>query len=301
MIGLAAERARKNRPKDLYLAQFKPLLDTQVLRTKIAHTSLYDTGEYDFVNQGQLVQQRTKLVDFGGEFSREEVVAAAARVLEHLLNSAFEAGADRESSLWLGTPVRFGSSARKRLICALAEARDSDGRLLFDCYRTLLERVHFVLEPVAVAAAADELEIDDTETVLVFDHGGGTLDLSLIEFEQRSDLRFPTAVRELAAGGSTAVAGRSMDEAFTGALRSDVAAKAELDAINDDVLRRQVVERCKIELSTSHVARRSRETSRSVARRSSAQSTRCSRKPSPRSERLLGAPGWPRRTSTGSI
>src|SRR5436190_24275365 len=55
LIGLEAERARQKRVEDLYLAHFKPLLDEQALRTKVLRTSTYDTGEYDFVNQGNLI------------------------------------------------------------------------------------------------------------------------------------------------------------------------------------------------------------------------------------------------------
>lgn len=56
----------------------------------------------------------------------------------------------------------------------------------------MIRRTKFVLEPLIAVAAApgDDLDIDGVENVLIFDHGGGTLDLSLIRYERRPGFLF---------------------------------------------------------------------------------------------------------------
>ena len=78
-------------------------------------------------------------------------------------------------------------------------------------YHDLLRRVRFVREPVAAAAAAayEGYDFADREVVLVFDHGGGTLDLCLVEFQRIAGFDAPMPVRELAVGGDADVAGRA--------------------------------------------------------------------------------------------
>ena len=104
------------------------------------------------------------------------------------------------------------------MICALHRTG------LFPSYQDLLRRVRFMLEPLAAATAGmrEVFDADDHERVLVFDHGGGTLDLSLIEFfERRSGFDYPVPVRELAGGGARGVAGEAFDQAFRSELAED--------------------------------------------------------------------------------
>jgi hypothetical protein len=151
-----------------------------------------------------------------GSYTRDELVGAVTALVGQILRNANEQGAD-PARLFVGIPVAFSSRARKRLICALYRTG------LFATYRDLLQRVRFVLEPLAAAAAGmrEAFDADDRERVLIFDHGGGTLDLSLIEFERRPEFDYPVPVRELAAAGAKDVAGGSIDAAFAAELSED--------------------------------------------------------------------------------
>ena len=211
----AINRARQRlNAGDRYLESFKPYLDEQKLRTwmPVKVTVGY---VYDPLLESELERTATQTLWVGGQYTRDELVRGTAHVFSHLLQQATRAGGELDQ-IWLGMPVNFSSCARKRLICGLAQAWNEEGRAFFEGYRDVLSRVRFVLEPVAVAAGPirDALDVEDRENVLVFDHGGGTLDLSLITFERRPEFEHPVPVRELAALGSAEVAGRAIDLHF---------------------------------------------------------------------------------------
>lgn len=211
----AINRARQRLSKDdRYLESFKPYLDEQKLRTRVP-VQVTVGSVYDPLLQCELEQRATQTLWVGGQYTRHELVRATAHLFSHLLQRAEAVGGELDE-IWLGLPVSFSSCARKRLVSALALAWREHGRPFFEGYRDVLDRVRFVLEPVAVAAGPvrEALDVADRENVLVFDHGGGTLDLSLMTFERRPEFEQPVPVRELAALGSSRVAGRSIDLHF---------------------------------------------------------------------------------------
>lgn len=251
-IGLNAKDQNEIEPGK-YMAYFKPYLDQQRLKGLRREVHLERAG-YSYVEQGQAWVEKVTWVPTKGDHSRSEVVAATAHILGHVLDRAISDGASPDAEIWLGMPVTFSSCARKRMIRALYQAVRGDGSKLFDGYKDILDRVRFALEPVAVAAGARaDMQVEHGETVLIFDHGGGTLDLSLIQFETRAGLVMPVAGRELAAGGSGLVAGRKMDEAFREKLLADSPIKAALDKV-PAYIRDDFIERCKIDLSTKTTA-----------------------------------------------
>jgi hypothetical protein len=241
VVGQRAFEAQLQRPGAPLLASFKPKLDKQRLRQRVVRYEHHATGEYDFVDQG--VRFKTRAVVVPLEYDRhshEEVVAATACVLRRLFMSDREPRdpaiqresqgrgvldrflSDLEASsrsrsrkrgtvspddfVYIGVPVVSGPTARKRLLAALAQTG------LFGAgaqsYARVLERCRFVYEPLALASTLRLL--DPRETVLVFDYGGGTLDLALL------DMSFDEAgqgVRELALGGLPQ-AGDHVDELF---------------------------------------------------------------------------------------
>jgi hypothetical protein len=240
-----------------YLEYFKSELDKQVLGHTKKVVQVVATGEYDYVNQGERTKKITKKVRVGGRFSREELVAGTAAILGHLLSEAFDDGADRDSTLIMGVPVNFSGFARKRLISALTVARDKNDKRIFEGHGDVIRKTRFVLEPVAVAAApGPDLDISGTANVLIYDHGGGTLDLSLVRYEQRDGFARPVPVQELAAGGSKTVAGKHLDDAFLRRLEEnpDYARAFDRPELTDEY-RREVVEHAKIELSTNDSTR----------------------------------------------
>ena len=235
--------------QDRYLVSFKPYLDEQRLRTRVP-VQVHVGWIFDPMLDCMIEKTATQTMWLGGQYTRDEVIGASTHVLSHLLQQAAADGDDLRE-IWLGTPVSFSSCARKRLIAALAGAWDRDGRPIFSGYRDVLARVRFVLEPVAVAAGAlrDALHVADRENVLVFDHGGGTLDLSLIAFERRPEFEHPVPVRELSALGSSKVAGQALDLHFRESLdRLPAFAKATSGLRPHRV--NAFVEQCKQELSS---------------------------------------------------
>jgi molecular chaperone DnaK (HSP70) len=251
-MGLRAQReylalSADQRAAQRYLHAFKPRLDDQRLRER-RYQIVGGRHEHDFVNEGDRFIPDYAWVTVGGEYSRSELVTALGRILDFVLGRAEEAGGERDQ-LVLGTPVSFSSRTRKRMLAALY----ATGR--FASYGDLLRTVRFVHEPIAAAAEAmvDATDFAEQERVLVFDHGGGTLDLSLVEFEMREGFDHPVPVGELAAGGADDVAGRTIDHALIEELRERQDARQALDDAEEwDAA--DAIEGAKIALSTSEEA-----------------------------------------------
>jgi hypothetical protein len=182
------------------MASFKPLLNEERLRQAVLTKEVVvDKRAYSFVEEGPVATTRTVAQVRYGRYSRDDVVEASARVLRQLLEELRrQAGLTDEAlaseAVFIGVPVGYGPTARRRLLDALVRAGlcgDESGV----AYRDALNRVNFVYEPIALIPMAEILE---TETVLVFDYGGGTLDLGVWRAEPiDGDVRF----RQLALGG----------------------------------------------------------------------------------------------------
>lgn len=238
------QRSRADKP---FLNYFKPQLDQQRLKER-RHVVVSTNLIYDGMNQGDRLIANYDWVEVGGEFSRSEIVKGLGVLLDFVLAQARDGGGTDELIL-LGTPVSFSSRARKRMLAALAET----GR--FDDYQDLLRRVRFVHEPVAAASAAmaEAADFDESENVLVFDHGGGTLDLSIVRFERRDGFDYPVPITELGAGGADDVAGRAIDHAFIAELRNDATIEKAFAGRADWEIQ-TFVEGTKIGLSTACTA-----------------------------------------------
>jgi hypothetical protein len=238
---LAFEEAVKRGNAPL-LSSFKFKLDKQRLRRSLEQVEYVPSGDYDPVAQAaRLVPKRTRL-DLYDEHSRDDVVGATSEVLRRLLTSdeisrdaavqsenvprgvlsrlvrsltgagpeqptAAPTSFDPQDDEWLyiGTPVTVGPTARKRMLSALARTG------LFGsapaAYRSVLRRCRFVYEPLAIAST---LSLFEPQTVLIFDYGGGSLDLALLDIQ--FDEAGPAA-RERALGG-VPLAGDKLDELF---------------------------------------------------------------------------------------
>jgi hypothetical protein len=199
------------------------------------------TGEYDPVNQCIKFKNTGRIVPvYYDEYSLDEVSAAAGLIFERLLTSTEidvdpspaapghrsvlsrllgreggkttlidsptgEIDAGQDERLFVGVPVSFGPTARRRLLRSLV-ASGCFGRSP-GAYREVLARCRLVYEPLALVTTMTLLESQD---VLVFDYGGGTLDLALLRVEL--DAR-GMRVRERALGGLP-TAGDRLDELF---------------------------------------------------------------------------------------
>jgi molecular chaperone DnaK len=109
-----------------------------------------------------------------------------------------------------------------------------------------LEVVRIVNEPTAASLAFGLDKQDDEQTILVFDLGGGTLDVTIMEF---GDGVFEVK----STSGDTQLGGTDMDNALIDFIKDDFKNKEGIDLSNDAVAMqrlREAVEKAKIELST---------------------------------------------------
>jgi hypothetical protein len=142
--------------------------------------------------------------------SREELMTVAAAVFRTLFSKTPASVMQQNPQIVIGVPLIFPDYAKKRLldivvrsgVCGSAEP-----------YREALRRVRFLPEPIG-ASLLYALDCKpprgrSTGRVLVFDSGGGTLDLALLEFGMMGDEYRP--VRQLALR-SEVLAGKRFDQ-----------------------------------------------------------------------------------------
>ena len=110
-----------------------------------------------------------------------------------------------------------------------------------------LEVVRIINEPTAAALAYGIDKGDVTQKILVFDLGGGTLDVTIMDF---SDGVFEV----LSTSGDTKLGGSDMDEALTNYIISEFKKETGIDLALDNMAFwrvREACEKAKIELSTT--------------------------------------------------
>ena len=105
---------------------------------------------------------------FGRVYSLEDLVAA---ILQEIRVRVEECLGEPADGWTVGRPVHFADDA--------AADEIAQRRLEEACRRAGLENVRFELEPIA-AGRYYALGVDRAETALVFDFGGGTLDLTVL-------------------------------------------------------------------------------------------------------------------------
>jgi hypothetical protein len=225
-VGQQARTEAANRPEAPLLTSFKRRFNKQRLRQW--RLSLVDvpTNDYDPVQQGIRVSQHIEKKALYDEYSRDEVVSAGGLVFERLLTSTeVDVGApgrptprhpvdlitsafDAKSTehFYVGVPVLFGPTGRRRMLAALVESGCFGPRP--EAYGRVLRRCRLVYEPLALIS---DLALFEPQTVVVFDYGGGTLDIAVLDVEFGVDQT--QIVRELSLGGH-ARAGDALDAAF---------------------------------------------------------------------------------------
>ncbi|BAB59629.1 heat shock protein [DnaK] [Thermoplasma volcanium GSS1] len=103
-------------------------------------------------------------------------------------------------------------------------------------------------EPTAAALAYGVDKSGKSEKILVFDLGGGTLDVTIIEISKRPN------VQVLSTSGDTQLGGTDMDEAIVNYIADDFQKKEGIDLRKDRgayIRLRDAAEKAKIELSTT--------------------------------------------------
>jgi chaperone protein DnaK len=162
------------------------------------------------------------------EFSPEEI---SAQVLRKLINDATNYLGQEVTQAVITVPAYFNDSQRQ----ATMDAGKIAG----------IEVLRIINEPTA-ASLAYGLDKKQNETILVFDLGGGTFDVSILEV---GDGIFEV----LATAGDTNLGGDDFDNVLVNWLINDFKQKEEID-LGDDIqaLQRltEAAEKAKIELST---------------------------------------------------
>jgi molecular chaperone DnaK len=162
------------------------------------------------------------------EFSPEEI---SAQVLRKLINDASDYLGQEVSQAVITVPAYFNDSQRQ----ATMDAGKIAG----------IEVLRIINEPTA-ASLAYGLDKKQNETILVFDLGGGTFDVSILEV---GDGIFEV----LATAGDTNLGGDDFDNILVNWLINDFKEKEGIDLGNDiQALQRltEAAEKAKIELST---------------------------------------------------
>jgi hypothetical protein len=261
MIGAAAldpinHYDPQTKSKRRILTNIKPFLKTFRLREVWPVIWTETTADYDHLRQEPMVMSYKAFVETGDlECSREELMNAGSAVFRQLFVKTPALALSRETQIVVGIPLIFPDYAKKRLIDIVVRTGvfKSD-----EPYREALQRIRFLPEPIG-ASLLYGLELQpqrgkSSGRVLVFDSGGGTLDLALLEFATIEGSYRP--VRQLALN-SQILAGRRFDESIEiNALAEarSLIRRANSNAVDPDSVANsytaQAAELIKIELST---------------------------------------------------
>lgn len=113
-----------------------------------------------------------------------------------------------------------------------------------------LEVVRVINEPTAAAFAYGLDKTGSDQKILVFDLGGGTLDVTIMDFGEEAG---KATFEVLSTSGDTQLGGKDMDKALIDFVVADFKSKSGID-LNSDAMAmnrvREAVEKAKIELST---------------------------------------------------
>ncbi len=110
-----------------------------------------------------------------------------------------------------------------------------------------LEVVRIINEPTAAALAYGIDKVGQEQKILVFDLGGGTLDVTIMDFGQG-------VFEVISTSGDTQLGGKDMDAAITGYITDTFKAESGIDITADKMAMnrvREAGEKAKIELSTT--------------------------------------------------
>ncbi len=170
-----------------------------------------------------------KVVVAGKEYSPQQI---SAFILQKIKRDAEAFLGDKVEKAVITVPAYFNDNQRQ----ATKDAGTIAG----------LEVVRIINEPTAAALAYGIDKTDKEQKILVFDLGGGTLDVTIMDFGQ--------GVFEVkSTSGDTRLGGTDMDKAIMDHIADEFKAQTGIDVRNDPMAKQRVIEaaeKAKIELST---------------------------------------------------
>ncbi|MBW2966881.1 molecular chaperone DnaK [Candidatus Woesearchaeota archaeon] len=166
----------------------------------------------------------------GNEYTPQQI---SAFILQKIKKDAEEFLGEKVEKVVITVPAYFDDNQRQ----ATKDAGTIAG----------LEVVRIINEPTAASLAYGLDKADQEHKILVFDFGGGTLDVTIMEFGE--------GVFEVkSTSGDTNLGGTDMDEAIVNWLVKEFKSKEGIDLSNDSTAMqrlREAAEKAKIELSTT--------------------------------------------------
>jgi len=172
---------------------------------------------------------------FGKEYTPQQI---SAYILQKIKRDAEAFLSDKVEKAVITVPAYFNDNQRQ----ATKDAGSIAG----------LEVVRIINEPTAASLAYGLDRNEKEQKILVFDLGGGTLDVTIMDVG-RSDPNSPPVFEVLSTSGDTQLGGTDMDNTLINYVAEEFKASNGIDLRNDKVAIqrvREAVEKAKIELST---------------------------------------------------
>ena len=207
-IGSIAESEYTAHPADnKFIDSFKPYLNENQLRSsKWVEDEAVIVG-YDYHLQQPIWSDTRSLLYSGGAISRSNIMRGINSFLDDVLNKSqsklSDMGEDCDGYL-IGVPLNAKAHYRFRLLESLKASSPYP-----ETFQSVLQNTTFIPEPVAVSFCFHEQITTDDKNVLVFDYGGGSLDLALLEYGQVDEHVLPVRLVGLSALDK---AGRYIDD-----------------------------------------------------------------------------------------
>lgn len=176
----------------------------------------------------------TKTID-GKNYNAQEI---SARILQKLKKDAETYLGEPVTSAVITVPAYFNDAERQ----ATKEAGEIAG----------LKVLRIVNEPTAAAMAYGLEKAGEEETILIFDLGGGTFDVSLLEISKDSDDDFAT-IQVQATAGDNKLGGVDWDLAVVKHINNEFTKETGVDLTGDKIAQQRIkeaAEQAKKELSS---------------------------------------------------